>query len=140
MRNLVFLIFILSFVSCRHGKDRPDIRNIEVKTPVLRFEQELFTLNPDTIPEAIDYFYRKYDDFYEIFNYYIVDLGQPSDRAYSGYLVLFIQDDLNREVFEAVNAKFGDLKSVENEFNKAFRYFRYYFPERKIPRLVSYIS
>jgi hypothetical protein len=140
MRILALILLSFLIGSCKPGIKKPDIDHIQLHTPIERFEKELFEMDVDTIPEAIDYFYKKYDDFYDIFNYYIVDLGRPSDRAYSGYLSLFINDNLNQEVYAAVNEKFGDLEPLEKELNEAFRYFKFYFPEKAVPELVSYIS
>jgi hypothetical protein len=140
MRFLSLLILIVLVSSCNKGIKPPDISDIQLETKIQRFERELFEMDVDTIPDAINYFYREYGDFYDIFNYYIVDLGRPSDKAYSGYLTLFIKDDLNREVYEEVNEIFPDLEPLEKTLNKAFRYFSYYFPEKEVPHLVSYVS
>ncbi len=136
---IFFSLFIFA-TGCKFDNKKPNIRNIRVETNIQRFEQELFEMDVDTIPEAINYFYEKYGDFYDIFNYYIVDLGRPADKAYSGYLTLFVKDELNREVYREVNKTFSDVGFLEDQFNKAFRYFRYYFPEKEIPSLITYIS
>jgi hypothetical protein len=133
-------LLILLATGCKSGDKKPNLRDIEVETEIHRFERELFEMDVDTIPAAIDYFYDKYNDFYDIYSYYIVDLGRPADKAYSGYLTLFIKDELNREVYREVNRVFPDLRKIEGQFEKAFRHMKYYFPEREIPMLVSYIS
>lgn len=140
MQFLITILLMIALVSCNRRNKPPDVDNIDVETLYFRFERELFEMDTDTLPEAIEYFYQKYGDFYDIFNYYIVDLGRPSDKAYSGYLTLFVNDDLNREVYETVNEKFPDLETLQDILNQAFRYFKYYFPEKEIPVVVTYIS
>ncbi len=140
IRNFIILSLVLLIGGCKFGNKKPDISDIEVETNIQRFEQELFGMDVDTIPKAIDYFYDKYNDFYDIFSYYIVDLGRPADKAYSGYLTLFIKDELNQEVYEEVNRVFPDVDFLEDRFNEAFRYFRYYFPDKEVPSLITYIS
>lgn len=140
IRNFIILSLILFVGGCKFGNKKPDIRDIEVETNIERFERELFEMDVDTIPKAIEYFYDKYDDFYDIFSYYIVDLGRPADKAYSGYLTLFVKDELNREVYGEVNRVFPELDFIEDQFNEAFRFFKYYFPDKKVPSLITYIS
>ncbi|MGC9342331.1 MAG: hypothetical protein ACP5E3_06505, partial [Bacteroidales bacterium] len=95
MRFLALFILIVLVSSCNRRERPPNISDIQLDTKIQRFERELFEIDVDTMPDAIDYFYREYGDFYDIFNYYIVDLGRPSDKAYSGYFTLFIKDELN---------------------------------------------
>lgn len=140
IRNFIILSLVLLIGGCQFGNKKPDISDIEVETKIQRFERELFGMDVDTIPRAIDYFYDKYNDFYDIFSYYIVDLGRPADKAYSGYLTLFIKDELNQEVYEEVNRVFPDVDFLEDRFNEAFRYFKYYFPDKEVPSLITYIS
>ncbi len=137
---IMALTSVLFLAGCKHRDKKPNVRDLKVETDIERFERELFEMNVDSIPEAIDYFYEKYNDFYDIFSYHIVDLGRPSDKAYSGYLTIFVKDDLNREVYQEVNRVFPDLDFLEEKFNKAFRYFKFYFPDKEVPSLVSYIS
>lgn len=140
IKIFTFILAGLFLWGCNSRNNKPNIKDIEVNTHIERFEKELFNVDIDTIPDAIEYFYNKYDDFFDIFNYYIVDLGRPSDKAYSGYLALFIKDDLNLEVYDYVQKVFPDMDNLEHEFNLAFRYFKYYFPEKDVPELISYIS
>lgn len=139
-RITVLVIFMSALFSCNRGDRKPDIRDISVSVSIERFEQDLFEMDTDTLPEAIAYFYSRYEDFYDIFNYYIVDLGKPSDKAYPGFLRLFVNDDLNREVYNYVNEVFPDLSWLEDELSLAFRYYLHYFPGEEIPRVVSFVS
>jgi len=138
--SLSFLIVVFLGTACKRQGKTPDISDISLETEILRFEQELFSLSIDSIPESIDYFYESYDDFFEVFSFHILDLGLPSDKAFGGYLTLFVRDNLNREVYEEVQRVFPDLTGLEEEFNRAFRYYSHYFPGKDIPQLVSYIS
>src|SRR6056297_1401564 len=122
-RNFIVFSLIVISAGCKFEDKAPDIRNIDIETNIQRFERELFELDVDTLPAAIDYFYDKYDDFYDVFSYYIVDLGRPADKAYSGYFTLFVKDDLNQNVYQEVNRVFPDLTFLEEQFNRAFSYF-----------------
>ena len=88
------------------------------KSDIHRFDRQLFTMDQDTMAEAIDYFYRWYGDFFDVFSYYIINIGSPSQRDYPGNLALFINDPLNREVYKMTQDVFGDLSDLEKRLNR----------------------
>lgn len=140
LKVTLFFIFIFSFSSCKNEISNKDLRKIDVKTNIVRFEQDLFLMNKDTISLAIKEFDKSLNDFFEIFSYYIIDIGNVNERSFEGYLLDFVNDRQNREVYAEVQSVFQNLSSLEEEFDEAFRLFKYYFPNDSIPKLVSYIG
>ena len=137
---LTFLIIpALCCLSCsdsHHGlKD-----NADIKIRVHRFDRELFLMDKDTLPEAISWLYREYDDFLDIFSYHIIGIGSPSGKDYQAFLSMFLNDRLNREVFEEVQKIFPDLHSLEKTLGRAFSLYSSAYPENEIPTVVSYVS
>ena len=141
MHRLLFsLIFILIFSSCHKNKLDVKTRGIDLKIEIQRFDKELFEMNTDTIPEAIDYFYNKYGDFLEVFCYHVIAIGLPSERTYPGFLMMFLNDKLNREVYKETQKVFTDLKQEEKILTNAFKRYKYHFTDKEIPVVVSFIS
>ncbi|MCK4923058.1 MAG: hypothetical protein KAS71_18550 [Bacteroidales bacterium] len=139
-KHILFLLFILSFFSCKNEIAKKDLRNIEIRTEIVRFDKELFLLNPDTLSQAITGFNTYLTDFFEIFSYYIINIGNLNEKSFEGNLLDFINDQQNQEIFEEVMRVFPDLSALENEFEQAFRLYKYYFPNEDLPELVSYIG
>jgi len=135
---LVFLGFVLG--SCRDSQTRIKVQKDAVKIRIERFDQQLFSLNTDTLPEAISWLYREYDDFLDVFSYHIVGLGSPSGRDYQTYLLMFLNDRMNREAFEETQNKFDDLEGLEKKLSNAFSIYKSAFPDAEIPRVVSFVS
>jgi hypothetical protein len=133
---------VLIVLSGSCGKDGHRIvgKKPGVEVSISRFDRELFQSDPDTLPATITWFYRNYDDFLDVFSYYVIGIGTPSSRDYQANLTLFINDRLNREVFNETQKIFPDLRNTEREMGKAFSRFRLAFPEDTIPRIVAYIS
>ena len=141
MKKIVFLPFLfVLIISCNNNKERIDLKKIHVDTEIERFDSLLFEMNTDTIGEGITWLYKEYDDFLDIFSYYIINIGYPGEKEYALYLSRFINDRLNREVYLACREKFRDLSATRKALNDAFKRYRYYFPDDSIPRLVSFIS
>lgn len=139
-KYILFFLFFLSFLSCKNEIAKKDLRDIDVEIEIVRFEQELFLLNPDTLLKAITGFNTNLTDFFEIFSYYIINIGNINERSFEGNLLDFINDWQNQEVYKEVMKVFPDLSSIEDEFEQAFRLYKYYFPNEDLPKLVSYIG
>jgi len=137
---LYFLILVILTLSSCNRKKIPDISGIDIECEIQRFDRELFEISKDSMDDKVTGLYSKYEDFFDIFGYYIISIGRPSSRDFSEYLQLFVNDPLNREVFDSVQNKFPDLTDIEEELSLAFKIFRYYYPDQEIPVAVSYVS
>ena len=143
--NLRLLLTIFIFVglasfSCRNSELGRKKDKSEVKISIERFDRELFLMNQDTLPAAINSLYKKYDDFLDAFSYHVISIGSPSARDYQPFLSMFLNDRLNREVFDATQIVFPELTALERELSKAFSIYKAEFPEKEVPRVISYVS
>lgn len=140
MKNILFFIVIL-FVSFSCGRSKkPDVSDINLNFDIVRFDSLLFEMNQDSLDENIIELYSRYDDFLDVFSYYIISIGRPSSKDYATYLQLFLNDPLNKEVYQVVRQQFPDLNELKQSFSTSFKYFKYYFPERETPEVLSYVS
>ena len=139
-----FLLFPLlgAFIlcSCGRGGKGPDISDSDLHVSIHRFDRELFTMNTDTLADGINALYREYDDFLDVFSYYVIGIGTPAQRDFAANLALFINDPLNREVYDTTQAVFTDLSHLEKEFSDALKRYSYYFPNDTIPDVISFVS
>ncbi len=136
------VIFVLTmlFQACKKTPYHTDISGIEMDLHISRFEKALFGLDFDSIPAAIPVLKDRYGDFFDIFNYRIINIGGPDQVTYPDYLKSFITDYLNNEVYRAAMKVFPDLDALETELNDAFKRYHYHFPEMPVPELYSFIS
>ena len=135
-----FTALLLIFPSCRNAHPELNKTIVPVKITVERFDQELFTLASDSLPEGISRLYKKYDDFLDVFSYHIIGIGSPSGRDYQAYLSMFLNDRLNREVYEETQKIFPDLQDLEKKLSNAFTRYKTAFPEKETPRIIAYVS
>ncbi len=141
MRKIsVIMISMFLIFSCNSRKDKVDIGKINLEVEIERFDKQLFEIAMDSLSEEIAQLYETYDDFLDIFSYYIINIGYPGEKEYADGLSMFISDKLNKEVYSRTSAVFKDMDFLNDEFADAFKRHHYYFPEDTIPRIVSFVS
>lgn len=141
-RNQLFLlILILLFVACTK-KDRfsVDISKSDVSLEIKRLDRDLFEVNFDDLTNSVLMLNKKYGDFFVLYNLRVVSLGLPTGPAYPDNLLAFITDYTINNIYEQTKLVFPDLKETEKQLNDAFRYYHYYFPDRKIPAIYTFIG
>lgn len=129
-----FLFFIV-FLSCNgFNKNKlhvdlsdVDIPDIEVK----RYGMDLFSVNPDNLKNDLEALSGKYDFF----------LGGNIDDTLSLIQIRsYITDPYLREIFSSSIKKYPDLDDLNINLTAAFRYYKYYYPDERIPDIYTYIS
>ena len=141
MPKIVFRLFIILmlFTGCQNNKLRVPISNIDLAINIQRFEKSLFELKPESIPENILNLEEEYGQFLSLFAY-VLNIGQPGDSTFPDMLKSFATDRLNNEVFQATLESYPDIISIENELTSNFRRYLYYYPERDVPKIYTFIS
>lgn len=136
--SLLLCVFCSFFVvSCgtdEEGIERPDVSDIQVDVNIQRLEQELFAASSK---EDIQQFINQHPSVADFF------LGRqqfPQDSMLVNRLYKLINDPSLDTVFQESQKIFPDLQAVEKQYETAFRYIKYYYPEFRTPRVVSMIT
>lgn len=130
----------LNFYSCKTHRSKPDIENIKINLKVLRFEKDLFNSDFERLNDSISYFRKVYGEFFDVFNYKVIRIGGDDNPNYPVLLKGFVTDYNMNQAWNQVNKIYNDFSDIESKLNKAFTYFKYYFPQVRIPVVVTYIS
>ena len=139
-KPLFLLGFSLLLVGCGDNSLDVDVRGIEADLQVERFDIRLFGI-PSSSPESeIGSIYSDYGDFFDVFNAYVINIGSASEKRYPSYLSMFINDPLNREVFEYTQQIFGEMDGINHQLSDGFRHYLYHYPDSTLPRIVGYVS
>ncbi len=141
MPKIVFRLFIILmlFTGCQNNKLKVPTSNIDLAINIQRFEKSLFELKPESIPENIPSLEGEYGQFLSLFAY-VLNIGQPGDSTFPNMLKSFATDRLNNEVFQATLESYPDIISIENELTSNFMHYLYYYPERDVPKIYTFIS
>lgn len=135
----ILLLILFSLFACRRNEFKVDVDNIEVEIKINRLEKEMFEISPDSLITSIPYIEKKFGSFYELFNY-LINIGITKSSYYPRYLKSFVADPLNREVYKVAIDEFPEIEDIERGLTDAFKHFRYYFNDRDIPDIYTFIS
>ena len=132
----ITLAVIITGCSSDKVKNIPDVSNITVDIKIHRFEKDLMNLDTNNIWAGMNDLMEKYPVFLkEIYLPKILPALQDTNT-----MAMFLKSPGIRALYDTCTLVYNDVSDIENEFNQAFRFYKYYFPERSIPKLVSFIS
>ncbi len=138
-KQSIFILVILLVLSCRRGPMDVDTSGIDLEINILRLEKDLFDSDREDLPSTIQLVSGKYDEFLSLFNR-VIRIGETGSPGYQDYLSIFLNDKINNEVYERTIETFTDLDELEKELTDAFKHYRYYFPEKPLPAVYSFVS
>lgn len=138
--HFTLVIAVSAILSCNRSSDNIDLRSINVKIEIKRFDKALFSLNPDSVIESIPKLSNDYGAFFDLFGEGIIHIGKPTDPDFIGYLESFITDKMVSATYQKVQEVFPNMNDLNSEFTDAFKRFHHYFPTREIPSIYSFVS
>jgi len=126
-------IFLLSSCSCNHKKeDKLDTPKIEKKVHIKinRYDKDLFSINKKDIQNELKRLKPKYSFFLD---------GDLNDKENLTQLTNYLNDPQMIKNYQEVQKKYADLASLEKEISDELSCFAYYFPDKRIPQVYTYI-
>jgi hypothetical protein len=136
---ILLLLIPLLVDSCKRGHYNVDISGIDVDIKIRRLERDLFSISPDNIQDSVESLRKKYAGFLQLFSY-VINTGDVNSSSFSDFMVRFCTDRQNNEVYDTTMKVFPDLTETVDKLNKAFSYYLYYFPGKRIPGIFTCIS
>ena len=134
------LLSILILVCCQRNPLKVDVSAIDLKLNLKRLDQDIFKATPDKLPVLIPELKQKYGTFFNAYNESVIAIGDPSDPLYATYLNSFLNDSVRVASRRKIDSVFHDLTVIQRKLEDGFRHFKYYFPDRKIPQVITIIS
>lgn len=133
---LLLLMLTLAACTSDKGKNIPDVSHIDVDLTVKRFEKGLFSADTTKIEATIAQLDEEYPVFFK--EVYLGKILPPLQDPQ--VLMLFVTSPNVRHLYDTCITVYADFDPYITEFKTAFRFYRHYFPDRKIPELITYIS
>jgi hypothetical protein len=127
--------------ACHSSKERKkdvDISQIHLSLKADRFEQDLFNKHND--PDFISFLKNKYGIFFDLYCYNLTSVGTPDTMLLKDRLRAFITDSGITVLYNESQRLYKDFTPIDREITDAFRHYKYYFPGKIIPRIITYIS
>ena len=134
--KLIYFIFLFLFIaSCINENSRSlgfDVSEIDIGDfKILRYEQDLFKINPDKVKQGLQAIQEKYQVFLA------ADL---TDSTNINQIRDFITNPELIQAYQTIKLKFPDLNSINIELEEALKYYKFYFPDQQTPSVYTYIS
>lgn len=136
--KVVLLIFLLA--GCDSNRFDVDLSASDVNLSVGRLDQEFFHADINNIKSVNEELKSKYGSFYKIYIQQVLRLGLVDDPAISYSLKSFLEDKYVKELSVEVDKKYPSFDKQQKELSNAFAYYKYHFPNKVIPEVVTAIS
>lgn len=141
MKKIInLLLIIICFSACSSNKFDVDISNIEVDLKIKRLDKDIFELPPNNIEKHLPELRKKYGELFKIYNYQIIKTGSSKELEYATQLRGLITHVDWKDVYSKTKKKYPNLDNLKLELTNAFKHYRYYFPNKNIPEIFTYIS
>ncbi|MEX0813859.1 MAG: hypothetical protein WD048_16695 [Chitinophagales bacterium] len=139
----ILLLIAVLFTACDWGNTpyKVDVTNIQADLKIKRFEKDLRQVaDTNQFSESLKILEADYPVFFPVFKSEIFGWHKENDSAFVADFRAFVFDPYVQEVYDTVEFRFGNFSKYEAELQKAFKHYKYYFPEREIPEIVTFVS
>ncbi len=117
------------------------MQGIEVDLEIKRFEKDLFEYATSGLNiDELNQLKLNYPTFYPLFTNNIMQLGGMNDSLSLFNYNRFLKDTTILSLYHSVDKNYPDLNAIQSQLKEAFKHYNYYFPEKNIPKVVSFLS
>lgn len=121
-------------ISCGSDDEVPDTSKVTVDFKVRRLERELLDLKSKAdILQYLNENPKLSQQFFRRDNY-------PNDSVLVDQIYQFVSFEFNDTLIMDIDKVYGDFREVTQEFEQAFKYLKYYYPETKTPDVYTIAS
>lgn len=132
----LFFLSVLTFFSCKQAT-KPDVSNISLDLKVERFDRDLYNGKTKDLSQTDQLLQKKYGAFYNDYVHRMV--GDPSYNS-TEILSTLYKDQAYTDLNTEADSVFKNMAPIEKDLTQTFKYIRHYYPEARIPKLISFIS
>ncbi len=139
--SLIVSTTVLLIASCTSNKNDVDVSEIKIEQKQFRFEQDLFA-HDSISAKTIVQLRNTYGTFFDLFTNRVIHLPPTNDTLLAANLNAFVHDKDVHDIFTRTKNVFTDrdVKNVFEGIENFCKYLKYYFPEKNIPNVVTYVS
>lgn len=141
-RIVVWFGFLLLFYACNKDHvNAPDVSNIDGSFELIRMEQSIMNMDTNNIENELRNLVAHNSEFMDIYLTNIMGFtSEENPEADINNVRGFITAPNIKELYQKVDSEYQNMEEIQDEFTTAFQYYKYYFPERNIPDIYTFIS
>ncbi len=138
-RTFLLLCLTIIFFSCTRNPLKINVSSVSVDLKIKHLDVDLLRVKQDQMVASIPVLKSSYGEFFDLFTYRMISIGGSEQSNFPELLYSFVSDTLIREL-ETNVAENIDTVQLRKDLELAFRYYKYYFPEKQIPVVYTSIS
>lgn len=136
-----FLGIACLLAACNSKPTAPDVSHIPLEeVKIKRLDKEMFSFDTTQYAAEEARFDSLYPNWFGLYTNNVLNLGEPGSFRFRYNVRGFLYDAQINQIRDSVTLLYEDVSELEQELQKAFRYARYYLPDFRAPKLVTYIS
>ncbi len=123
------------------GKHNLDLTGHEVSIKINRLEDDIMAVSTleqfVKLDELDSHFVEQYKSQIMVD---IIGMNRVSIDVSATEFVRFTSNEDMRHLFQSVQEMFPTLDAIESDLSEAFSYYNYFFPDKTIPRVITFLS
>lgn len=139
-----FLIYILvgwiTLAGCVRNPLKIDVSNVDLNLKTGRLDKDLGQVTSENISSLVPDLQKKYGEFFEVYTQQILGIGRSQDSLFSSYLLTFLRDSSYIGPKHYADSLFQNFENCNQQLEQAFKHYKYYYPEFRIPYICTYLS
>jgi hypothetical protein len=138
-KSWFIFLFPLFIIACNNKGEGPDVSKINVDIKLERFEKAFFSIDSNNIAPGLAKVHSEFPGFYPDFMQNILGVnGNENDTAGLSVTKQFLSS--YSSLAKELEKNFSNTRGIEKDIKKGFQFVKYYFPDYKIPGLITYIG
>jgi len=133
------LIVILFFIIGCNTDNAPDVSHIKVDINIERFENSFFRIDTNQITTGLQQTREDFPSFYQDFMMGILQLNMNDSSGETHEVVKSFLSSY-KGIYDTLQLMYKNMDKIENKLEENFRFAKYYFPDYKIPGIITYIG
>jgi hypothetical protein len=133
-------LFIIFMAGCRPDPSERKMPASISGVTVERFDQDLFSGDPGNMDSIIAFLQHRYGSFFELFTRRILSIGDTGSPGFTQRFQSFLTNFDNYSAYRKVQQLYPGPGKLDEKLNEAFRQYRRYFPDNRVPRIIAFVS
>ncbi|MFB6307565.1 MAG: hypothetical protein ABEH43_11395, partial [Flavobacteriales bacterium] len=126
--------------SCERSRYDVDVSDKKVDMECYRLDTALFEIPEDSLENVDSIMKKKYGEVWDLYIKRILKAGSPNDPLIDVNIADFVMDYDMKNIYKEIRKEFPQFTPYKKKIEKSFKYYKYHFPNERIPEIITYHS
>lgn len=131
------------FAGCSSDPDselQVDVSGVEARAEFTRLAPLLYEGPRATFRQRLDSACEQYPELMNTYTGKVIGIGPAGTDTNARILKRFVYDQYWQKVYQEIRDQYSDLTALQQELERAFKHYRYYYPEATIPEIYTMVK